>query len=476
MADIRIKDLTTEAPASVTSDFLPIDGSTGTRKLSAFNPTFGGNATVGGTLTVNGASASIVGTAFFGASSDVQASRAAAGVLDVRHPSNTTSRIDVTGATSAGIGYRQSGARDWFVSAESNELRTSCLTANSVASYESGVLVRVRDTTDSTTKSDGAFVISGGVGVEKNIIAGSGIAARGTLTLPAAWTGSYGIGLEHNNATATSRIFFGDGTGYTLKFASRSSSTTTDRMTLTDTGNLTVGGMIKGAAATYSGSPPAGVTSAFQVDVENATTRDVLSFGDASRAGLLRGYHDGSGGIRWSFGRYAGGAYDEYARLEGTTAANGKLYIYGTTASTTTSSGALVVSGGVGVAKEMYLGGGLLNVAKGGAGATIEINADSGFASKLAMQRAATNRWTLEVDSSDVLTLKSLGTTAALTMTGTTSAEFVGSIKTSAPSGGTAANWKLGTVATVSPTSPNRTIEVDIGGTIYYIHAKTTNN
>jgi hypothetical protein len=153
-----------------------------------------------------------------------------------------------------------------------------------------------------------------------------------------------------------------------------------------------------------------------------------------------------------------------------------QVQVLATTASTSTSSGALVVSGGVGVAKEMYLGGGLLNVAKGGAGATIEINADSGFASKLAMQRAATNRWTLEVDSSDVLTLKSLGTTAALTMTGTTSAEFVGSIKTAAPSGGTAAAWKLGAVASVSPTSPNRTIEVDIGGTIYYIHAKTTNN
>jgi hypothetical protein len=55
-------------------------------------------------------------------------------------------------------------------------------------------------------------------------------------------------------------------------------------------------------------------------------------------------------------------------------------------------------------------------------------------------------------------------------------ATFGGSVKTAAPSGGTAANWKLGTVASVSPTSPNRTIEVDIGGTIYYIHAKTTNN
>jgi hypothetical protein len=50
------------------------------------------------------------------------------------------------------------------------------------------------------------------------------------------------------------------------------------------------------------------------------------------------------------------------------------------------------------------------------------------------------------------------------------------SLTTGAPSGGTAAAWKLGTVASVSPTSPNRTIEVDIGGTIYYIHAKTTNN
>jgi hypothetical protein len=51
-----------------------------------------------------------------------------------------------------------------------------------------------------------------------------------------------------------------------------------------------------------------------------------------------------------------------------------------------------------------------------------------------------------------------------------------GSIKTGAPSGGTAQPWKLGTVATVSPTSPNRTIEVEVNGTIYYLHAKTTND
>jgi hypothetical protein len=51
-----------------------------------------------------------------------------------------------------------------------------------------------------------------------------------------------------------------------------------------------------------------------------------------------------------------------------------------------------------------------------------------------------------------------------------------GNLRTAAPSGGTANDWRLGTVATVSPTSPNRTIEVSIGGTIYYIAAKTTND
>jgi hypothetical protein len=50
------------------------------------------------------------------------------------------------------------------------------------------------------------------------------------------------------------------------------------------------------------------------------------------------------------------------------------------------------------------------------------------------------------------------------------------SVKTDAPAGGTSGTWKLGVAASVSPTSPNRTIEVDIGGTIYYLAAKTTND
>ena len=51
-----------------------------------------------------------------------------------------------------------------------------------------------------------------------------------------------------------------------------------------------------------------------------------------------------------------------------------------------------------------------------------------------------------------------------------------GSITTAAPTSGTAKAWKLGEVASVSPTSPNRTIRVEIDGTVYYIAAKTTND
>ena len=49
-------------------------------------------------------------------------------------------------------------------------------------------------------------------------------------------------------------------------------------------------------------------------------------------------------------------------------------------------------------------------------------------------------------------------------------------VVTAAPSGGSIKPWKLGEAATVSPTSPNRTIRVEIDGTVYYLHAKTTND
>ena len=66
--------------------------------------------------------------------------------------------------------------------------------------------------------------------------------------------------------------------------------------------------------------------------------------------------------------------------------------------------------------------------------------------------------------------------TPMLTLVATGAATFSSSVTTAAPSGGTAKPFKIGAAATVTPTSQNRTIEIEIDGTTYYLTAKTTNN
>ena len=179
-------------------------------------------------------------------------------------------------------------------------------------------------------------------------------------------------------------------------------------------------------------------------------------------------------------GRFAPTTGNLLIGTEADIAGSGGLRVAGTTASTSTSSGALVVSGGVGVAGAIYAGD--------------NIRVTNSFAGLNGFSIFNTNTGGLpglyiEGDGGEYALIRRHNSTAAnprrleYIATGSganhyfnTNTTIAGTITTAAPSGGTAAAWKLGTVASVSPTSPNRTIEVDIGGTIYYIHAKTTNN
>ena len=62
----------------------------------------------------------------------------------------------------------------------------------------------------------------------------------------------------------------------------------------------------------------------------------------------------------------------------------------------------------------------------------------------------------------------------ALNITSAGNSNFAGSIKTSAPAGGTAANWKLGSrVAATVVVNTTEYIEVDIGGTLYKLATVT---
>ncbi len=71
-------------------------------------------------------------------------------------------------------------------------------------------------------------------------------------------------------------------------------------------------------------------------------------------------------------------------------------------------------------------------------------------------------------------TLQIAGSAAAIASG--TGLRIVGVVNTDDPAGGTGPNWKLGIAAAVSPTSPNRTVRIDIAGTSYYLAAKLTND
>ena len=357
MADIRIKDLTTLESASLTGDVFVIDGTTGTRKLSAFSPTFGGNATVTGTLTVNG-----TGTSEFGG------------------------------------------------------------------------LVRVT---------------------------AGGFRAYGSMTLGATYA-AMGGGFQTSYDSPTTRIFYGDGTGFDLRFATRASSTTTDRFTFSDTGKLTISGT-DASTTTSTGalvvSGGVGVGGAINAGANNAANS--ITGGDSGSGTHILQLKDGGGNLKVTF------------------KGNGDVNLQSSTASTTTSSGALVVSGGVGVGGAANIGGTLDvngNVTLGDyvGDADVVIAAQSTGVGNLRWRptASATNAYgfTIAYDgpNSKLSFLRHEFSTAGtewMSVARTTgNATFAGAISIG------------NTVNTVSPTSPNRTITMVIGGTTYYLAAKTTND
>jgi hypothetical protein len=390
MADTRINALST-ATVSLSDDFLPIDGTTaGTKKLSAFSPSFGGNATVGGTLTVS-------------------------------------------------------------------------------------------STDDASNKDTGSLVLEGGLGVEKNIISGLGLSVRGAVTLPTAWTGAYGLGFEYGSAI--SRIFFGDGTGYSLKFVSRASSTTTDRMTLTDSGVLSVlgttaststssgalvvgngtsGGLGVGGAGYFGDllniSGTAGIYAQWKKTNATASSQSWTWLADNNGTLFLQAANDNFVGAN---------SYLSFAR-SGVTP--GTTTIHGTTASNNTSSGALVVSGGVGVAKSLNVGEAV--TVAGGAFAAASFYKSASLGTVLS---GATG------SSYDLYITNPAGNHVMQVPTGTRNAEFAAtlttvgaitsgaSISTSAPTGGSGA-WELGVYSTTAPAATGYVI-IEIGGTAYKLLA-----
>ena len=309
----------------------------------------GSNATVGGTLTVSGQ------------------------INSTATSSALSPQIYVFNSASSGTNAALSGSQ--FIAQPGYSLFVGTTGNGTAASYQGAQLASVVQDQQNYVVGDAAR------GLLLHAVNGLLRFATGNTGVQRGYFDASGLKVETTTAstsTSSGALVVGNGTSGGLGVG----------------GAATIGGMVKGAAATYSGNPPTGVSTAFQVDVENATTRDLFCFGDSTRAGLLRGAHDGSGRVQWAFGRYTASAFAEYVRIEGVASTDAKLTINGTTASTSTSSGALVVSGGVGVAGAIYAGAAVSSIQSSNsilAGASLE-NSSTGNAAAVRLSMTAGTR------------------------------------------------------------------------------------
>lgn len=388
MANIRIKDLANTASSTASDDFIGIDGATnGTRKLNAYSPSFGGNATVAGTLTVNGGIVQVNQSG----GSDV--------ILLASQTGNAAAYCQLKSLASpsqayGGFSFEDAGAVRWFIGGQGGYVGAANdfnVTVNGAYRFriDTAGVSRVLSTTDSSSTSTGALVVSGGVGVAGAAYVG------GNLVI-----------------------------GSTSQITNTASVASGTRLTLNTEAQQGIDIFRSDANANFSGIR-------FRNSANSATNAQ----------------------IGWN---------GTTLRLDAAT-----VEIPGTTASTSTSTGALVVgngsSGGLGVGGQITAGGNIVSQ-----GTAILIGNGTDNSAALYATGGPVKFFANATEAGRFATAGNL-------LIGTTmdAGEKLQVSGTAAISGAISIG---NTVNTVSPTSPNRTITMVIGGTTYYIHAKTTND
>jgi hypothetical protein len=144
----------------------------------------------------------------------------------------------------------------------------------------------------------------------------------------------------------------------------------------------------------------------------------------------------------------------------------GLVQIGDTTASTSTTTGSLINAGGFGCAGAAYFGGDITAKSSsivGGSGTNARFASTGGRVDidpvngRVALYGATAVDRYMDIVRAD-------GSTVGVQLNSNGTSQFLGPISIG------------NTVNTVSPTSPNRTVTIVIGGTTYYLHAKTTND
>jgi len=239
--------------------------------------------------------------------------------------------------------------------------------------------VNFADTTPSTSAGNGALVIAGGVGIQGQITTNGKIQANAAgayfggsiTTAPTTTSGQLYFGLEGGN-----RNLVYDGTKYQFSNAPLHINVTTASTSAT-TGALTVGGGIGVGDKIYVG--PGGVSNGIgQLSLDGGSGvggGGNLAFKRASANSWNVGHITvTSGGSTEDFSFYNWGLSTHALRMAYTTNA---ITLGSTTASSSPTTGALIVGGGLGVAGATFLGANL--TLKPPASATPAVNGEMTF-------------------------------------------------------------------------------------------------
>jgi hypothetical protein len=417
MADIRINALATTAASTASDDFIAVDGSAnGTRKLNAYSPTFGGNLTVSGTGTssVAGNLALNGATSYLAISPTTAVTNNVALQLSVDVADNRAIRM--TNTASGGHAYD-------FIPGGGGDAGSLGLYDNTAGSYRLFI------------SGTGNATLSGNLTVSGR-----------DLTLGSSESVIY-------FGTPSANYLYYNGSSLFLRVGS------VDRITIPgNTGNVLIGGTIdggqklqvSGTAAISSTLSVGSGTNTFGVGGTTNQSTLVLNGGSSNgygsrlelqRNGSAQSYIGTAGNI---LGSGDGAQSDTVIYANG----SNKVRLYSGNALTLTldSSQNATFAGNVLVNSTYSLGaaatGNQPYVQSEKTGKTLDLRGG--------------------VNGSRVL--NNAGTAAVFNLTDGGDATFAGAIAIN------------NTVNTVSPTSPNRTITMVIGGTTYYIHAKTTND
>ncbi len=238
--------------------------------------------------------------------------------------------------------------------------------------------VSITSTTQSTSTSTGALIVAGGVGIAKNVNVGGNAVITGSMDITDATT-QRGVFTSVNTtetiSTSTGAVVVNGGVGIAKSIKIGQNATVEGDLTVisstTLTGNVSiVSGVdattsVNGGAFTVGGGAGIGkslfvgdnvaVGENLSVSGTSTLTGDVAILNTTQSTSTSTGSFITAGGVGVAKDVFIGGA----TTIDGDLESNALARFTDATDASSTSTGALTVAGGVGIAKKLYVGSGI---------------------------------------------------------------------------------------------------------------------